>query len=121
MGTESRQVVARKPRPDDAATAKDARDVDRKSRAIAGALAVVALDLATQVAEDEGAGRDDEKAEEADPVGEAAAEYGAGHEVEESENDDLLVVRGAPTRGEAHDLEQGRELDRDVQGRAPGE
>ena len=106
---------------DDAAAPEDARDVDGEARAIARALAVVALDLATEVAEHERARRDDEEADEAEAVREAAAEDRAGDEVQQREDDDLLVVRGAAPRGEADDLEDGGELDGDVERRPTGE
>ena len=105
--------------PDDAPASQDARDVDGQTRAVARALAVVSLDLAAQVAEDERARRDDEEPEEAESVREAPAENGAGHEVKEREHDDLLVVRGPPPRREADDLEHRGELDGDVEGGAP--
>jgi hypothetical protein len=50
---------------DDSTTAQDARDVDGQTGPITRALSVVALDLASQVAENECAGRDDEEADEA--------------------------------------------------------
>ncbi len=100
---------------DDAPRAEDARHVDGEAGAIARALAVVALDLAAEVAEHEGARRDDEHAEEAEPVAEAAAEHGAGDEVQQREDDDLLVVRGSLARGQANDLESGGELDEHVE------
>ena len=107
--------------PDDAPATQDARHVDGQAGAVARALAVVALDLAAEVAEHERAGRDDEEAEEAEPVGEAAAEHRAGDEVEEREDDDLLVVRGAAARGEPDDLEDRGELDGDVERESPRE
>ena len=115
IGTESRQVVARKPRPTTRRLRRMRGTSTGRPGAIARALAVVALDLAAQVAEHERARRDDEEAEEAEAVGEAAAEHGAGDEVEQREDDDLLVVRGAAPRGEADDLEDGGELDGDVE------
>jgi len=84
-------------------------------------LPIVALDLASQVAEHQRAGCDDEEAEEAEPVGETAAEDRPGDEVKQGQDDDLLVVRSATPRGEANDLEQSGELDGDVERRAPGE
>ena len=107
--------------PDDAPAAQDSRHVDRETRAVARALAVVALDLAPQMAEHERAGSDDEEPEEAEPVREAAAQDGARHEVEQRQDDDLLVVRRAAPRGEADDLQERRELDRDVEREAAGE
>ena len=106
--------------PDHASAAQDARDVDGKTGAIARTLAVVSFDLSPQVAEDERAGSDDEESEEAEAVGQASAQHGPGHEMEQREDDDLLVVRGAAARGEADHLEEGRELDRDVEREATG-
>jgi hypothetical protein len=67
------------------------------------------------VAERERARRDDQHAEEAQAVADPAAEDRARDQVQEREQDDLLVVRGASTRGEADDLEHRGELDQDVE------
>src|SRR3989442_569557 len=86
---------AEKRSPDHTPAAEDARHVDREAGAIARPLAIVPLHLASQMAQNEGPRRHDEEAEEADAVGEPVAEDGAGDEVEQGEDDDLLVVRGA--------------------------
>ena len=69
------------------------------------------------MAEDERARRDDEEAEEAEAVGEAAAEHRSGDEVKEREDDDLLIVGRPAPRRDPDDLEHRRELDRDVERR----
>ncbi len=117
MGMERRQVTARKERP---TTRRERRmrgtSTGRPVR-FARALAVVALDLAAQVAQHQRARRHHQDPQEAQAVAQAAPEHGAGDEVEQREDDDLLVVRGALAGGQADDLEGGGELDEDVEHR----
>ena len=77
-------------------------------------MAIVAFDLAPEVGEDERSWSDDEEPEETEPVGEPTAEHGAGDEMEEREDDDLLVVGGTATRRDADDLKERGELDHHV-------
>ena len=121
MGTDSRHVVARKPRPTTRRLRRMRGHVDGQPRAIARALAVVALDLAPQMAEHERAGRDDQEPEEAEAVGQAPAEHRSGDEVQQGQHDDLLVVGRAASGREADDLQERRELDGDVEREATGE
>ena len=107
--------------PDHAPAAENPRDVDREPGPVASPLAVVPLHLAAQVAEHQGSRRNDQEPEEADAVGQPAAEHRPRHEVQEREHDDLLVVGGPAPGRQSHDLEEGRELHRDVERRAAGE
>src|SRR5207237_6819230 len=69
--------------PDDPAAPEDARHVDRVPGPVPRALAIVALDLAPQAAQDERPGRDHEESEETEPVGEPAPDDGPRDEMEE--------------------------------------
>src|SRR5262249_12352888 len=111
---------AEKAAPDDAPAAEDARDVDGEAGAITRALAVVPFDFAAEMTEDERARGYDQEAEEAEPVRQAAPENRAREETQEREDDDLLSVGGAEASREADDLEEGRELDGDVEGGSAG-
>jgi hypothetical protein len=101
---------------DHPATPQDARDVDREPCPIARALPVVALDLAAEVAQHQGAGRHDQESEEADSVSEPTTENCPRDEMKEREDDDLLIVSGTATGRKADDLEERGELDSYVEG-----
>jgi hypothetical protein len=103
------------PSADHPARSQDPRDVDGEARSIARALAVVALDLASQMAEHERPGRHHQEAEETKSVCEPASEDGAGDEVHESQQDDLLVVCGAAPGAEPDHLKCASELDRELE------
>src|ERR1051325_3793132 len=68
---------------DDPTAPQDAWHVDGKARPVASSLPVIAFDLATQMAEHQGARGDDEKSEETEAVGEAPSEHRSGNEVHE--------------------------------------
>ena len=106
---------AQKAPPDDSPAPQDAGNIDGKTGAVPCPLAVVALDFATKVAEDEGARSDDEKSEEAKSVSQAATEDGPRDEVQKGQDDNLLVVGGPSAGGQADNLQERGELHRRVE------
>jgi hypothetical protein len=73
-------------------------------------------DLEAHNAVEQSSRSEDEKPEKRDGVGEATSQHGAGNQMQERQEDDLMVVRCASARGKTNDLERSGKFHNDRDG-----